>query len=95
MIRSVYFSERASKRLDSIINYLENNWPTQVTKNFIDKFRKRKKSYQNFLILFPNPNIFLDYTNVLELNTIQCITEYMKMKWRLFRYSIIDRTQRN
>ncbi len=37
MIREVVLSKRAGKRLDILLNYLEENWSKKVKQDFIDK----------------------------------------------------------
>jgi len=47
-MRKVYFSKRASKRLDILLKYLEFEWSLKVKKNFITKLDKSLKQIQKY-----------------------------------------------
>lgn len=53
MIRKVYFSNRAAKKLESIFTYLENNWTKEITNDFILKIEKSKTIVSKYPNSFP------------------------------------------
>jgi plasmid stabilization system protein ParE len=53
MIRNFYFSPKAKEKLEVILDYLHNNWPTKVTKDFILKLDKLQKLISKYPEAFP------------------------------------------
>lgn len=53
MIRNVYLSPVAARKLGEIIEYLENNWPDSVKTDFINKLDRSKKIISKYPESFP------------------------------------------
>lgn len=47
-MRKIILSKRASKRLEKLLEYLENEWSLKVKDDFIKKFDKSLKQIQKF-----------------------------------------------
>ncbi|MBI9037123.1 MAG: type II toxin-antitoxin system RelE/ParE family toxin [Bacteroidales bacterium] len=47
-MRKLILSKRASKKLDKLLNYLEEEWSLKVKKEFISKLEKSLKQIQKY-----------------------------------------------
>jgi len=53
MIRNVYLSPVAVRKLEEIFEYLENSWPAKVKTDFIEKLDRSKKILSKYPDSFP------------------------------------------
>ena len=52
MNRTIKLSKRAAKKLDKLLEYLENEWSLKVKQEFVDKLDKSLK------LILENPDLF-------------------------------------
>jgi plasmid stabilization system protein ParE len=47
-MKSIFLSKKAAQKLNTLLEYLETNWPKKVKKEFIEKLDKSILQIQNF-----------------------------------------------
>jgi len=81
MVRTIKLSKHAAKKLDKLLEYLENEWSLKVKKEFIDRLDKSLKLIQE------NPDLFPE--SILKKGLHKCVlTKQTTIYYRIDKKSI-------